>query len=35
MIIDTNGAIEATRAQVRGFLRCTSAMIGRKADFDA
>ncbi|MGA2792274.1 MAG: dephospho-CoA kinase, partial [Roseiarcus sp.] len=24
MIIDTNGAIEATRAQVRGFLRCTS-----------
>lgn len=35
MIIDTNGVFEATRAQVRGFLRCTSAMIGRKAGFDA
>ncbi|MGO8799734.1 MAG: dephospho-CoA kinase [Roseiarcus sp.] len=35
MIIDTNGAIEATRAQVRGFLRATSSMIGRKAGVDA
>lgn len=35
MVIDTSGAIEATRAQVRGFLRCTSGMIGRKASFDA
>jgi len=35
MIIDTNGAIEATRAQVRGFLRCTSGMIGRKASINA
>jgi dephospho-CoA kinase len=35
MIIDTNGAMEATRAQVRGFLRCASSMIGRKAGFDA
>ena len=35
MIIDTNGALEATRAQVRGFLRCTAGMIGGKAGFDA
>jgi dephospho-CoA kinase len=34
-IIDTNGALEATRAQVRGFLRCVSGMVGRKADPDA
>jgi dephospho-CoA kinase len=35
LVIDTNGAIEATRAQVRGFLRCASPMIGRSASFNA
>ena len=35
LVIDTNGAIEMTRWQVRGFLRCASPMIGRSASFDA
>ena len=35
MVIDTNGAIEATRAQVRGFLRSASAMVGKRANRDA
>jgi len=35
LVIDTNGPLEATRGQVRGFLRCASPMIGRKANFDA
>jgi dephospho-CoA kinase len=35
LVIDTNGAIEVTRAQVRGFLRCASPMIGRSASFNA
>jgi dephospho-CoA kinase len=30
MVIDTNGPFEATRAQVRGFLRCVAAMPGKK-----
>ena len=32
MVIDTNGALEATRAQVRGFLRCAAGMIGKKSE---
>lgn len=35
LVIDTNGAVETTRAQVRGFLRCTAPMIGRSANFHA
>lgn len=35
MIIDTNGAVEATRAQLRGFLRSAAGMVGRKANLDA
>jgi dephospho-CoA kinase len=35
MIIDTNGSIEATRAQVRGFLRCAAGMVGKKVSSDA
>jgi dephospho-CoA kinase len=34
-IIDTNGAIEATRAQLRGFLRCAAGMLGRRVNLDA
>jgi dephospho-CoA kinase len=34
-IIDTNGALDATRAQVRGFLRCAAGMIGKRAKLDA
>jgi dephospho-CoA kinase len=34
-VIDTNGALDATRAQVRGFLRCAAGMIGNRAKFDA
>jgi dephospho-CoA kinase len=30
MVIDTNGPLEATRAQVRGFLRCLAATHGKK-----
>lgn len=30
MVVDTNGPLEATRAQVRGFLRCVAAMPGKK-----
>ena len=29
MVIDTNGALELTRAQLRGFLRCAAGMTGR------
>jgi dephospho-CoA kinase len=35
LVIDTNGAIETTRAQVRGFLRCAAPMIRRSANFHA
>lgn len=35
MIIDTNGAFDATRAQVRGLLRCAAAMPGKKAGANA
>jgi dephospho-CoA kinase len=35
MIIDTNGPIEATRAQVRGFLRCVAGMVGKRVSLDA
>ena len=35
MVVDTNGSIEATRAQTRGFLRCAAGMIGGKAIIDA
>ena len=35
MVIDTNGALEATRAQVRGFLRCAATMAGRRMARDA
>ena len=35
LVVDTNGAIEATRRQVRGFLRCAAPMIGGRASFDA
>jgi dephospho-CoA kinase len=35
MIIDTNGPIEATRAQARGFLRCAAGMVGKKLSSDA
>ena len=31
MTIDTNGALEETRAQVRGFLRCAASLIGGRA----
>jgi dephospho-CoA kinase len=34
-IISTNGALETVRAQVQGFLRCTAAMIGRRAKLNA
>jgi dephospho-CoA kinase len=34
-VIDTNGAIEATRAQLQGFLRCAAGMAGGRADLDA
>jgi dephospho-CoA kinase len=34
-IIDTNGAIEATRAQLRGFLRCAAGMVGKRVNLDA
>jgi dephospho-CoA kinase len=35
MIIDTNGAIEATRLQVQGFLRCAAPMPGKRFGADA
>jgi dephospho-CoA kinase len=35
MVIDTNGAFEATRAQVRGFLRCAVTMTGKRMGSDA
>jgi dephospho-CoA kinase len=35
MIIDTNGAFEVTRAQVRGILRAVAAMPGKKITPDA
>jgi dephospho-CoA kinase len=35
VVIDTNGAIEATRAQLRGFLRCAAGMSGGRAELDA
>jgi dephospho-CoA kinase len=35
MVIDTNGALEATRAQVRGFLRCAATMTGGRMARDA
>jgi dephospho-CoA kinase len=35
MVIDTNGAVDATRAQVRGILRCVAGAIGRRANWDA
>lgn len=35
MIIDANGPIETTRAQVRGFLRSAAAMPGKKIAADA
>ena len=34
-IIDTNGAIEATRAQLQGFLRCAAGMVGGRVNLDA
>jgi dephospho-CoA kinase len=34
-IIDTNGAVEATRAQLRGFLRCAAGMVGKRVNLDA
>jgi dephospho-CoA kinase len=34
-VIDTNGALDATRAQVGGFLRCAAGMIGNRTKFDA
>jgi dephospho-CoA kinase len=34
-VIDTNGAIEATRAQLRGFLRCAAGMVGGRVNLDA
>jgi dephospho-CoA kinase len=30
MVIDTNGPLQATRAQVRSFVRCVAAMPGKK-----
>jgi dephospho-CoA kinase len=35
MIIDTNGSIEATRAQVRGFLRGAAGMVGKRTSLNA
>jgi dephospho-CoA kinase len=35
VVIDTNGAIEATRAQLRGLLRCAAGMTGGRAELDA
>jgi dephospho-CoA kinase len=35
VVIDTNGAIEATRAQLRGFLRCAAGTTGGRAELDA
>jgi dephospho-CoA kinase len=35
VVIDTNGAIEATRAQLRGLLRCAAGMAGGRAELDA
>ena len=35
MTIDTNGALEETRAQVRDFLRCAASLIGGRAVWDA
>jgi dephospho-CoA kinase len=35
MTIDTNGAFDATRAQVRGFLRCAANMTGKRMAWDA
>lgn len=35
VIIDTNGPIESTRAQIRGFLRCTAGMVGKRTILDA
>jgi dephospho-CoA kinase len=35
MIIDTNGPVEATRAQLRGFLCSAAGMVGRRANLDA
>ncbi|WP_158815967.1 dephospho-CoA kinase [Methylocapsa sp. S129] len=35
VVIDTSGAMDATRAQLRGFLRCASSMIGKRANPDA
>jgi dephospho-CoA kinase len=35
MVIDTNGAFEATRAQVQGFLRCAASMTGKRLGSDA
>jgi dephospho-CoA kinase len=30
VVIDTNGAVEVTRDRVRGFLRCTAGMVGKR-----
>jgi dephospho-CoA kinase len=35
MVIDTNGSIEATRAQVLGFLRCAAGMVGKRTSLNA
>jgi dephospho-CoA kinase len=35
MVIDTNGPLEETRAQVRGFLRCAMGMTGKRMGSDA
>jgi dephospho-CoA kinase len=35
IVIDTNGPIEVGRAQVQGFLRCATAMVGGRARLDA
>jgi dephospho-CoA kinase len=35
IVIDTNGALEATRAQLRGFLRSAAGMVGKRANWDA
>jgi dephospho-CoA kinase len=35
MTIDTNGVAEATRAQVRGFIRCVASLAGKRVDLHA
>ncbi len=35
LVIDTNGALETTRAEVAGFLRCAAAMTGKRIAFNA